>query len=476
MALLTVCVKCGRTIDVSSYKSILAISLHLVILVLISGYHNSFDSYALVKQSVTKESLPVMNDDSLSVELISEGIQFPTDMAFLATNDILVLEKNNGTVKRIVNGTVLPEPILDVNVANSKERGMLGIAIAANSGVNNSSAFVFLYFTESPTSDDDSCPPPDYYCKEGHEPLGNNLYRYELKGRKLMNPYLLLKLPASPGPTHNGGKVTIGPDHNIYIAIGDVGGHKTKAQNFRDGTPPDGTSGILRITQEGQVPIAGVNISADGKMSPYYYAYGIRNSFGLDFDPVTSRLWDTENGPEYGDEINLVEPGFNSGWAKIQGLWEPIEGNSLLDFVPGNMTAFPSNLESFGKKGKYSGPEFIWNETVAPTALKFINSDKLGDRYKNDLLVGDSKRGQIYHFDLSQNRTQLKLGGILSDKIANNMDELKGVILAKGFGGISDIELGPDGYIYVLSYEKNIPNKGYGSVFRIVPDLDEENR
>ena len=44
-----------------------------------------------------------------------------------------------------------------------------------------------------------------------------------------------------------------------------------------------------------------------------YYAYGIRNSFGMDFDPVTGKLWDTENGPDYGDEINLVEPGFNSG-------------------------------------------------------------------------------------------------------------------------------------------------------------------
>ena len=52
-----------------------------------------------------------------------------------------------------------------------------------------------------------------------------------------------------------------------------------------------------------------------------YYAYGIRNSFGIDFDPVTSYLWDTENGPGYGDEINLVEPGFNSGWDQVMGVW-----------------------------------------------------------------------------------------------------------------------------------------------------------
>ena len=61
-----------------------------------------------------------------------------------------------------------------------------------------------------------------------------------------------------------------------------------------------------------------------GKGSPLnkYYAYGIRNSFGLDFDPITGKLWDTENGPGFGDEINLVEPGFNSGWAKISGIWK----------------------------------------------------------------------------------------------------------------------------------------------------------
>ena len=52
-----------------------------------------------------------------------------------------------------------------------------------------------------------------------------------------------------------------------------------------------------------------------------YYAFGIRNGFGLAFDPVTSKLWDTENGPGYGDEINLVEPGFNSGWLRVQGWW-----------------------------------------------------------------------------------------------------------------------------------------------------------
>ena len=90
----------------------------------------------------------------------------------------------------------------------------------------------------------------------------------------------------------------------------------TKAQNYRDGPDPDGRSGILRMTQNGQL-VNGTGILGDEHPLDMYYAYGIRNSFGMDFDPVTGKLWDTENGPNYGDEINLVEPGFNSGWQEV---------------------------------------------------------------------------------------------------------------------------------------------------------------
>ncbi len=130
-----------------------------------------------------------------------------------------------------------------------------------------------------------------------------------------------MQLPANPGetahPDHNGGKVAIGPDGNVYAVIGEVGGHQTKAQNVKNGPPPDGTGGIMRVTPDGQ----SVPNSPFGDEPPLsnYFAYGIRNSFGITFDPLTGKLWDTENGPNQGDEINLVEPGFNSGWNMIQG-------------------------------------------------------------------------------------------------------------------------------------------------------------
>src|SRR5919197_1925011 len=114
--------------------------------------------------------------------------------------------------------------------------------------------------------------------------------------------------------------MTIGPDNNLYLAIGDQETSLTKAQNIQNGTDPIGNGGILTLTQDGQP--AGSGILGNKYPLNMYYAYGIRNSFGIGFDPITKKLWDTEVGPAAQDEINLVQPGFNSGWRQIQGAFQ----------------------------------------------------------------------------------------------------------------------------------------------------------
>src|SRR5919106_1447141 len=253
------------------------------------------------------EEQPSIKDRSLGVQLVSsDTLEFPTSMAFLGPDDILVLEKEKGTVQRIVNGKLLPTPVLTVDVASQVERCMCGIAVLKS---DSGTVYVFLYFTEA----------EDGSGGISSEPVGNRLYRYEWVNNQLVNPILLLDLPATPGPRHNGGVVRIGPDNNVYVIIGDVDGHETLAQNQESGEDADGTSGILRITQDGK-PVGSSGILGVSYPLDLYYAYGIRNSFGFDFDPITGNIWDTENGPGYGDEINLVEPGFNSGWQEIQGM------------------------------------------------------------------------------------------------------------------------------------------------------------
>src|SRR5918911_5231591 len=170
------------------FQSLLALFLVITISI---GITNKFN-VALGQPTITK-------DPNLKVELVAQGLKLPTSMAFLGPNDILVLEKESGTVQRIVNGKMLPQPLLQVPVSTTSERGMLGIAIAKHS---NGPTYVFLYYTKDGGA--------------GSQSLANVLYRYELSNDQLVNSKLLLNLPALPGPNHNGGKVLIGPDSNVY--------------------------------------------------------------------------------------------------------------------------------------------------------------------------------------------------------------------------------------------------------------------
>src|SRR4029078_6674033 len=241
----------------------------IAILVLNTAYSNQFFlnsiNLGIVHAAETSQyKLPVIRDYSLSVELVfkkeiqhERGALSPvSSIAFLNKNDFLLLNKNEGTVNRYVNGSFLKEPLLDVNVDNKRERGMLGIAITPNSNrateIGNNVKYVFLYYTESEERDGSDICRATYYCKLDSETLGNRLYKYELKDNKLVNPVLLLNLPAWPAPAHNGGVVIIGPDNNLYVTIGDLVGSsnessRTKAQNYKNGTEPDGRAGILSL-------------------------------------------------------------------------------------------------------------------------------------------------------------------------------------------------------------------------------------
>jgi glucose/arabinose dehydrogenase len=346
--------------------------------------------------TLADQSPPAVSDPDLRIETVATGLKRPTAMVFLgnSSDDIIVTEKDNGTVRRVIEGVIQTEPLVDVAVANdngTNERGLLGMAVAKQ---NETTTYVFLYFTESGGGQDGD-------DAAGVVPAGNRLYRYELAQDpftgflKLINPKLLLDLPARPGPRYQAGPLLVSQNQNdddhtiIYLMIGDLDHHETQSQNYEDGSPPDGTSGILVVDSEGNPlpdPVLVEQVSGGGEegedndeeddddgesedigMLPYYFAYGIRNSFGMDFDPVTGYLWDTENGRNIDDEINLVLPGFNSGWADIQGLASRDENDDA---------DVEDDLVDFDGRGEYRDPEFTWNTTVGPTAIKFYNSKR----------------------------------------------------------------------------------------------------
>ena len=413
-----------------------------------------------LKLNVTR---PLLVDDNLKVELVARDLDFPTSITFVGKDDILLLEKNTGNVYRIIHGNVTG-PLIHIDVSFKDERGLLGVAVSKKENKNSTDDIsVFLYYTQCTKIKGQA--KSDRYCR-------NYIYKYELdsKSNKLIIPSLLLNISAMPGPSHNGGVLQMDKEKNLYVTIGDIqptkynqtGSFDTTAQNLLNGSFPDGRAGILRLTQDGK-PI-GNGILGDKYPLNLYYAYGIKNSFGMDFDPLTGNLWDTENGPQFGDEINLVKSGFNSGWEKVQGIWKlnkTREKDGIFNESGGKV-----DLVNFDGKGKYSRPEFVWDNTVAPTALVFLASDKLGKDYRNDILVGSVKNGTIYHFDLNKNRKSLSLEGGLADLVVDKKDKTSKVIFAKNFGIITDLKVGPDGYLYVVS---GIRGTDEGAIFRIVP-------
>jgi len=425
---------------------VVALAVVIPILYLI---HNS--STALAAPSITK-------DPNLKVETLVTGLSSPTSMAFIDKNDILVLEKD-GQVRLVLNGILQGRPVLQVPVDTESERGLLGIAImnstkSGNATIanNNNNKFVFLYYTES---------------KDGQ--LRNRVYRYNWDEQKqnLVNPTLILDLPALPGPNHDGGKLIIGPDHYLYAVIGDLN-HRGKLQNIKNGPDPDDTSVIFRIDpNDGSAAkdnpfISNNNNNANTAMSKYY-AYGVRNSFGITFDPITGYIWDTENGEATYDEINIVRPGFNSGWIQVMGPLSRNPGISTDQLVnyPSSHYANPRSHTGF------ANPVFSWYAPVAVTDIEFMKSSVLGEKYRNNIFVGDYDYGNIYYFEVNGSRTGFKFNpitqpGLSADLVADNDKEVSEVTFGTGFGGITDLKTGPsDGFLYVLSIND-------GAIYKIV--------
>jgi glucose/arabinose dehydrogenase/plastocyanin len=389
------------------------------------------------------------NDTRIKIESIVDGLKSPTAIAFLGPDDMVVLQRQNNSIMRIVNGQMLDEPVLDLGNSVKLTGGscLCDIAILRN---DNGTTYAFLYYLLGEVTEEN-----------GTKKVVNSLYRYDVTDGKFTNPKLIFEIPSFHVALHNGGKLMVGPDNNIYLTIGEIWRYQTQAQNNKNGSLPDGSSGILRFTQDGESVDGGLL----GNTHPLdkYYAYGIRNSFGLDYDPFTGNIWMTDNGGAGGDELNLVRPGFNGGFNDVEGFSSFDKSFNLTD------------LEFFNGTGKYYDPIFEWRQPFGATDLVFVPSDsKLGKEYEGNLFVGDVRNGYLFRFLLNQSRTGLLLNGSLSDGVANNnIEKLETVfarinVIPNINGGITDLEIGPDGLVYIVAMGSGI-SIGNGKIMRLEP-------
>ena len=371
---------------------------------------------------VKEGTSPQIKDSSIKIETIATGINELTTFAFVG-NDILYLEKINGDIRLIRDGQVSEKILHHFDVYKTTESGLLGITTKDN--------LVYIYVSE----------PLD---EEGKIPKANNIYEFLWTGDELVNKKLINTLP-SRNCCHQGGYMVTSPNGEIFATIGDLenireSGIPSKLQNNENGGVDD-TSIILRVgIDENTIS----PMTSDDPFS-HYYAIGIRNSFGLAFDPITGNLWDTENGQVCCDEINLVTENFNSGWALVQGM----ANENSISVIP--------KIENF----EYSNPEFTWDQVNAPTALA-IPGNNWGEKYQNSLFVSDYIFGKIYKFELNDSRDGFVFQDpSLQDLIFHEGDNSDEIIFATEFGRISDMKFGPDGSLYVASHLSN------GALFKI---------
>lgn len=373
-----------------------------------------------------------LEDPRLVIDLYVAGLVLPTGFEFIGPDDMLVIQKENGQVRRVIGGVLQGGNVLDLPVNFASERGLLGIARdpdfdfgGPGGGPND---YIYLYYTRSSTGfDTESTGAVD----------GNRIVRYLWDGSALVNPEELLVLPATPGPNHDGGVILFGPDGKLYAVIGDLN-RNGKLENFPSGADPDNTASILRMNRDGTVPADNPFVGFMGM--DYIFAYGVRNSFGMTFDPFTGRLWDTENGPNVYDEINLVEAGFNSGWEQIMGpdSRDPQDVSDLWMDPPG---AF------------YSDPEFSWLQPVGVAAITTLCGGGMPADIAGHFVVGEANFSRLFKFRPNATRDALEFDDpALQDLVAdNNTTELAEVIWGTAWGIVTDMEIGPDRALYVCS-------------------------
>jgi len=455
---------------------------------------------------------PIILHPSLEVRPVATGLVTPTSIAFLGADDILVLEKNTGRVQRVVNGT-LQGTVLDLAVNFASERGLLGIALHPDFPTNPG---VYLYWTESTTGSDTD-------VLANTPLLGNRVDRFVWDGSTLAFDRNLIRIraiqddgaPVPPGQgdegqiprgNHDAGVIAFGPDDKLYVLVGDVG-RRGQLQNLSSGptltglgpTVPDDQFGgpvpddahftgvILRLNDDGTAPAdnplfqAGAAIGGEvGANVQKIFAYGIRNSFGMAFDPRSGNLWSEENGEDAFDELNLVEPGMNGGWIQIMGPVERTAEYKAIETTSLHHEDFP-NLQQFrwgperiadtpGEAlsrlfvlpgSHYSDPEFSWKHVLAPAAIGFASGRGLGPQFFGDLFVGfalpEPVGGPLFHFNLTGNRRKIAVDDPrLEDRVADNptfhdLTESETLLIGRGFGIVTDIETGPNGNLFVVS-------------------------
>jgi glucose/arabinose dehydrogenase len=340
---------------------------------------------------------------SIRVVVLARGLDHPWSMAFVPDGVILVTERS-GQLRIVRDGVLAPEPVGGVpEVRAAGLSGLMDVALDPDFAANG---FVYL----------------SYLKPLGEEESSVAIARGRFDGTALTGTRdVFVKDPPSGGAA----RLAFGPDGMLYMTSG--GG---------DPQDPNGLGGkVLRLTPDGGVPADNPFAGREGHR-PEIYTLGHRNSLGLAFHPGTGELWQNENGPNGGDEINVLVPGANYGWPLV----------SLGRTYPG-----PRQSELFSRDG-FEDPVVYWTPSIAVSGMTFYTGDAL-PKWKGDVFVGGLRTGEVPgtgHLErilFNEQMQELRRESLLVDLRQR----------------IRDVRQGPEGFLYVLTDEDD------GALLRIEP-------
>lgn len=430
---------------------------------------------ALLGAASSALAQPVLRDARLQVTQVADGLgggqgQIATGFVFVDADTILATKRGDGRVVRLdlVSGQVVtPGPVVaDLDIVSptgndsQTEYGVQGICLHPNFATNG---FVYIRYDLSPTPGVDTA-----QSLVATQPnFSASLPTQNVTDRFVWNPAgtggagsltFNARIISTTFDTryHHGGGPRFGPDGKLYIPTGDlrrvswIPGHAGLLISANDaGTTTADLAVILRLNDDGTTPIGNPFASTPG--AGRWFAYGIRNTWALSFDPLTGSLWNTDNGEGVFDEINLVFPGFNSGHGDVMGpVAHPQQEGSIAGLVilPGSA---------------YADPRFSWLGTVGITAIRHLYASALGASFNNAVMVGNVNSGNLWMLRLNAARDRFAFSNPGLQDLVNDAGafenplntEAAELLMGTGFGGIPtgvlSVELGPDRLPYVLT-------------------------
>jgi aldose sugar dehydrogenase len=328
---------------------------------------------------------------SIGYDAVKIGLNDPAGFTFSPPGNIWFLERGTGRLRILNPSTGFVRTVYRISgVDGSGERGALGIALHP---LWPAQPFVYVYVTRRAT---------------GTGPIQNELVRLNVSDGNVVGFRVLFHSPVSNATNHNGGRILFGPHRRLFIVIGD-NNNSTNSQDLSFNV----RGKILRVNTDGEP-------APNNPFGNRIWAFGIRNSFGFTFDPSTHRLWETENGPECNDELNLIVPGGNFAWGPNQSC-----GSSTPPTDTNNSGPDPRLL-----------PKHFFGTTIGITGAVFCNGCRLG--FPDQLFFGDVNDGILRRVPLNSSR----------DDLGTPVD----VLDAPG-GAIYSMEVSPEGRIYFSNSE-----------------------